>query len=188
VGHAGHSFEAVEAVLANPFPPGTDPARILLSAVPRVRTPDDDEVHHLSYWQVHLWESLLRFRRAFGSPACTERLRAGYPEIDAAALRLAERATSGFPLTPIDSVGCHSALKELKAAAAALEVTVAALAGRTPSATAQFEAPVAVVEHPPYAVVRSVRSVTPMVPVDGNAPAGTASQDLFVLSTPPTRS
>ncbi len=188
MGHAGHSFEAVEAVLANPFPPGTDPARILLPAVPRVRTPDDDKVHHLSYWQVHLWETLLRFRRAFGNPACTERLRADYPEIDAAALRLAERATSGFPLAPIDSVGCHSALKELKATAAALEVTVAALADRTPSATAQFEEPEAVVEQPPYAVVRSVRPVTPMVPVDGSAPAVTATQDVFVTSTPLSRS
>jgi hypothetical protein len=183
----GHSFEAVEAVLANPFPPGTDPARILLPAVPRVRTPDDDEVHHLSYWQVHLWETLLRFRRAFGNPACTERLRADYPEIDAAALRLAERATSGFPLAPIDSVGCHSALKDLKASAAALEVTVAALAERRPPA-AQFEGPVAAVEHPPRAEVRSEFPVTLMDPVDGEAPDGSAPRDPFVTSTAPSRS
>ncbi len=187
MGHAGHSFEAVEAVLANPFPPGTDPARILLPAVPRVRTPDDDEVHHRSYWQVHLWETLLRFRRAFGNPACPERLRAGYPEIDAAALRLAERATSGFPLAPIDSVGCHSALKDLKVSAVSLEFTVAALAERTPSDPAPFEEPVEAVEKPPPGA-RSDRSVTPVVLVGGSTPPGTAPRDLFVSSTAPSRS
>ena len=35
---------------------------------------------------------------------------------------------SGFPLSPIDSVGCHSQLKELRAGALGLEATVAALA------------------------------------------------------------
>ena len=51
----------------------------------------------------------------------------GYFEVDRAAVRLAERATSGFPLSPIDSVGCHSMLKELRAGALGLEATVAAL-------------------------------------------------------------
>ena len=80
------------------------------------------------YWQAHLWETLLRYRRAYRDPACPDRLRAGYDEVAEAALRLAERATSGFPLSPIDSVGCHSTLKELRAGALGLEATVAALA------------------------------------------------------------
>ena len=127
VGHEGHSFEAVEAVVANPFPPGTDPALIRLPAVARLRSREDTEENHLRYWQAHLWESLLRYRRAYRDPACPDRLRAGYFDVDQAAVRLAERATSGFPLSPIDSVGCHSMLKELRAGALGLEATVAAL-------------------------------------------------------------
>ena len=70
----------------------------------------------------------LRYRRAFHHPACTDRLRAGYDEVAGTAVRLAERATSAFPLSPIDSVGCHSTLKELRAGARGLEATVEALA------------------------------------------------------------
>lgn len=127
MGHEGHSFEAVEAVLANPFPPGTDPTHVRLPAVARLRSPEDTEENHLRYWQAHLWETLLRYRRAFGAPACTDRLRAGYADVDRTAVQLAERATSGFPLSPIDSVGCHSTLKELRAGALRLEETVSAL-------------------------------------------------------------
>jgi len=126
--HEGHSFEVVESVLSNPFLPGIDPVHIRLPALPRVRSTEDDEAHLLRYWQVHLWETLLRYRRAFGNPACTERIRAGYPDVDEAALWLAHRATSGFPLAPIDSVDCHSALKVLKADVTSLETTVSALA------------------------------------------------------------
>jgi len=121
VGQEGHSFEAVEAVVANPFPPGIDPDLIRLPAVARLRSPEDTGENHLRYWQAHLWETLLRYRRAYRDPACTDRLRAGYFEVDQAAVRLAERATSGFPLSPIDSVGCHSMLKELHAGALGLE-------------------------------------------------------------------
>ena len=127
MGHEGHSFEAVEAVVANPFPPGTDPELVRLPAVARVRSPEDTEENHLRYWQAHLWETLLRYRRGYRDPACPDRLRAGYFEVDQAAVQLAERATSGFPLSPIDSVGCHSMLKELRAGALGLEATVAAL-------------------------------------------------------------
>ncbi len=127
MGQEGHSFEAVEAVVANPFPPGIDPDLIRLPAVARLRSPEDTGENHLRYWQAHLWETLLRYRRAYRDPACTDRLRAGYFEVDQAAVRLAERATSGFPLSPIDSVGCHSMLKELHAGALGLEGTVAAL-------------------------------------------------------------
>jgi hypothetical protein len=127
VGHEGHSFEAVEGLLANPFPPGTDPAEVRLPAVPRLRSPEDTAENHLRYWQAHVWEALLRYRRAYRDPACPDRLRAGYFEVNEAAVRLAERATSGFPLSPIDSVGCHSMLKELRAGALGIEATVAAL-------------------------------------------------------------
>jgi len=127
VGHEGHSFEAVEAVVANPFPPGTDPTLIRLPAVARLRSLEDTEANHLRYWQAHVWETLLRYRRSYRDPACTDRLRSGYFEVDQAAVRLVERATSGFPLSPIDSVGCHSMLKELRAGALGLEATVAAL-------------------------------------------------------------
>ena len=127
LGHEAHSFEAVEAVLANPYPPGTDPASIRLPSVPRLRTPEDNEENHLAYWRAHLWETLLRYRRAYHDPACTEHLRAGYGEVAETAVGLAERATSGFPLSPIDSVACHTTLKELHAGAVGLEATVVAL-------------------------------------------------------------
>lgn len=127
LGQEGHSFEAVESVVANPFPPGTDPADIRLPPVPRLRSPEDTEANHLLYWRAHLWETLLRYRRAYHDPGCPDRLRAGYDEVAEAALRLAERATSGFPLSPIDSVGCHSTLKDLRAGALGLESTVTAL-------------------------------------------------------------
>ncbi len=128
LGQEGHSFEAVESVVANPFPPGTDPDAIPLPAVARLRSAEDNEENHLRYWQAHLWETLLRYRRAYRAPACPDGLRAGYDDVAGVALRLAERATSGFPLSPIDSVGCHSTLKELRSGALGLEATVAALA------------------------------------------------------------
>ncbi len=149
LGHEGHSFEAVESVLANPFPPGTDPEVVRLPSVPRLRSPEDTEANHLLYWQAHLWETLLRYRRAYHDPACTERLRAGYTEVAEAAVHLAERATSGFPLSPIDSVGCHTALKELHAGALGLEATVAALASGADAVHAPAAAP-APVAHPDF--------------------------------------
>ena len=74
MGQEGHSFEAVEAVVANPFPPGIDPDLIRLPAVARLRSPEDTGENHLRYWQAHLWETLLRYRRAYRDPACTDRL------------------------------------------------------------------------------------------------------------------
>jgi hypothetical protein len=140
VGHQGHSFQAVEVVLGNPYPPGTDPSLIRLPAVARVRSPEDTEENHLRYWAAHVWESLLRYRRAYADPSCPDRLRAGYFEVDEAAVRLAERATSGFPLSPLDSVGCHSMLKELRAGALQLESTVAALTDTAQTDTAPTDA------------------------------------------------
>lgn len=114
-------------MLSNPFLPGIDPIHVHLPAMPRARSPQDDEAHFLRYWQVHLWETLLRFRRAFGSASCTERIRADYPAVDEAAVHLARRVTSGFPLAPIDSAECLSTLKALKADSLSLDATVSAL-------------------------------------------------------------
>ena len=173
-GHEGHSFEAVEALLPNVFPPGTDPARIRLPSVPRLRSPEDDEAHHLRYWQVHVWKTLLRYRRAYADPACTARLRAEYPEVDEVAVRLAGRTASGFPLTPIDSVGCHSALRELQAGATALESTVAALAARSDAFL------------PDPTSVPPVAAVAVAIPPESSAieavPAEPMAQELFVTS------
>lgn len=174
LGHEGHSFEAVESVVANPFPPGTDPATIRLPSVPRLRSPEDNEANHHLYWQAHLWETLLRYRRADHDPACPDRLRAGYEEVAEVSLRLAERATSAFPLSPIDSVGCHSTLKELRASALGLEATVAALAdgagaGETtvgPARPTDFTSVMATVAAPVEPVV---------VPAGGAPVAATAS-------------
>lgn len=178
MGHEGHSFEAVEAVLANPFPPGTDPALVRLPAVARLRSPEDTEENHRLYWQAHLWETLLRYRRAYGDPSCTDRLRAGYFEVDDTAVRLARRATSGFPLSPIDSVGCHSTLKDLRAGALALEATVAALAHDGPAGVPAGSGAVAPV-------------ATAAVDADGADASGSVdpveaplTQDLFAGPTP----
>ena len=210
LGHEGHSFEAVESVVANPFPPGTDPATIHLPSVPRLRSPEDNEANHRLYWQAHLWETLLRYRRAYHDPACPDRLRAGYDEVAAVSLALAERAMSGFPLSPIDSVGCHSTLKELRASALGLEATVAALADGSgadevpigPAPSTDFTAVMATVAAPAAPVAghvatdpggRAVPAAVETAGVDGGGdeaegpdrPAGVPlTQDLFAHPSP----
>jgi hypothetical protein len=210
LGHEGHSFEAVEAVLANPFPPGTDPADIRLPPVPRLRSPEDNEANHRLYWQAHLWETLLRYRRAYRDPACPDRLHAGYDEVAGDSLHLAERAMSAFPLSPIDSVGCHSALKELRASALGLEATVAALADGSgadeatigPARSTDFTAVMATVAAPaaptavPVGAAPTAVAVPAVVDPDdgGTEPTGGGTpdepavapltQDLFAQSSP----
>jgi len=93
-----------------------------------VRSPEDDEAHHLHYWRSHLWAVLRRYRTAYTDPGCTAALREGYDDVVAEAVQLAERV-SAQPLSPLESVACHSALKELTAGVASLEATVAALRG-----------------------------------------------------------
>ena len=182
MGHEGHSFEAVEAIVANPFPSGTDPALIRLPAVARLRSPEDTEENHLRYWQAHLWACLLRYRRAYRDPACPDRLRAGYFEVDQAAVRLAERATSGFPLSPIDSVGCHAMLKELRNGALGLEATVTALSDGVAVPGAADRVP-------------SAGTDAAVVPVDADGPLLAAPQgdapltrDLYMRPPPPSSS
>ena len=182
MGHEGHSFEAVEAVVANPFPPGTDPALVRLPAVPRLRSPEDTEENHLRYWQAHLWETLLRFRRAYRDPSCPDRLRAGYFDVDEAALRLAERATSGFPLSPIDSVGCHSMLKELRAGALGLEATVAALSDGAAGPLADDWVP------PSGAGPGAIDVDTGGTPVAVAPEEAPLTRDLYMRPPPPTSS
>ena len=171
----GHSFEAVEALLPNLFPPGTDPTRIWLPPVPKPQSPGGDEAHLLRYWQVHVWKTLLRYRRAYADPACTDRLRSGYPAVEEAAVRLAGRVASGGALNPMDSVGCHSILRELEAGAAALESTITALsADSDPSRPEPTSLPkVAAVAIPPVS------------PVADAVPAGPMAPDVFVTSSPP---
>jgi hypothetical protein len=122
-------FESVSAVLEDPFPPGLDPATVRLPSVPRLRSDDDDAAHHRAYWQMHLWSTLDRYRRAYSDPGCTPTLQADYPRVADEASRLAQRATASHPIGPIDTVACHATLKELRAGATALEDTVVALRG-----------------------------------------------------------
>ncbi|HEX7443017.1 MAG TPA: hypothetical protein VF320_03960, partial [Acidimicrobiales bacterium] len=169
---------AVEALLPNLFPPGTDPNLIWLPPMPRPHSPDGDEAHYLRYWQVHIWKTLLRYRRAYAHPVCTERLRAGYPEVEEVAVQLAGRVASGYALNPIDSVGCHSALRDLEAGATALESTIAALAGGSDTS------------HPVPAGAPPTIDVADATAPESSAtevvPAGPKARDLFIssLSTP----
>jgi len=124
-----YGFESVQAVSSDPFPPGVDPETVRLPPVPRFRSPDDDEAHHRDYWQAHVWVLLHRYRRTFADPACPPALRGDYPGVADQALRLVERATGAHPISPMDSVACHSALKDLRTGVSALEDTVVALHG-----------------------------------------------------------
>jgi len=169
-----HSFEAVEELLPNLYPAGTDPARIWLPPVPQLHSAADDEAHHWRYWQVHVWKCLLRYRRAYAHPACTDRLRTGYPGVDEVAARLAQRVASGFPLTPIDSVRCHAALRVLEAGATTLESTVAALAtGPEPVHPEPTTVPL---------MVPVVESAAPGRSVPIAVPDEATSRDLFVTA------
>jgi len=123
-----YGFGAVQAVLPDPFPAGVDPSALRLPPVPRARSLEDDEAHHRHYWQSHIWAVLHRYRTAYADPGCTAALRDGYEAVVVEALQLAERVTAQ-PLSPLESVACHSVLKELTAGVASLESTVAALRG-----------------------------------------------------------
>ena len=125
----GFGFGKVDDVLADPFAPGVVPASVRLPSVPKVRSADDDEAHHREYWRAHVWAALHRYRSAFEDPACPPSLRADHARVAEEAGRLVARATGTYPISPIDSVACHAALKDLVAGAASLEQTVAALRG-----------------------------------------------------------
>jgi|GEM_PF-2155601 len=125
----GYGFEAVDDVLADPFPPGVDPTTVRLPSVPKLRSAEDDEAHHRAYWRAHVWAALHAYRRAFEDPVCPPWLQADYAGVVRKARSLVERATGTYPISPLDSVACHAALKELVAGARALEQTVGALHG-----------------------------------------------------------
>jgi hypothetical protein len=125
----GYGFGAVDDVLADPFPPGADPAALRLPSIPKVRSAEDDEAHHRAYWRAHIWAALHIYRRAFEDPACPPSLQGDYPRVTDEARTLVDRATGSYPISPMDSVACHAALKDLLAGARALEHTVAALRG-----------------------------------------------------------
>ena len=125
----GCGFATVADVLTDPFPPGLDPATVRLPTVPRVRSPEDDADHHRAYWRAHVWATLRRYQASFDDPACPPSPRADCGRVADEARRLLARATATHPISPLDSVSCHAALKELTAGAVALEQTVAALRG-----------------------------------------------------------
>ncbi len=125
----GHRFEAVAHAFADPFPPGLDPATVRLPSVPKLRSADDDEAHHREYWRAHVWAVLHRYRAAYADPACPASLRADHDRVADEARCLLVRATGTHPISPLDSVACHTALKGLASGVTALERTVAPLRG-----------------------------------------------------------
>ena len=162
----GYGFPTVAAVLPDPFPPGSDPGSVRLPTVPRVRSAEDDEPHHRAYWQAHVWEALLRYRRAFADPACTSWLRSSYDRVESEALQLVTRATGTFPISPIDSVACHAALKDLRHGSVSLEETVRALRGTS-------------VERVPVAAGDPAGTAM----VVGGSPSGSGGQDFFASAS-----
>jgi len=184
----GYGFEAVEAALADPFPPGPLPARVRMPSVPKVRSAEDDEAHLRAYWRSHVWAVLHRYRAAFEDPACPPSLAADYPRVTSKALHLVERATASHPITPIDSVACHAALKDLTSGAAVLERTVAALRGAPEVLPA--DPPAAqlgrAVQAPGSAAAHAVADAdtdTDELPAQ-RAPAGVHGQDFFPPGAP----
>lgn len=165
-----YGFTAVEAVLSDPFPPGLDPATVRLPTVPRVRSADDDEAHHRAYWRASVWAVLRRYQVAYADPACSGALRDGYPAVAADALRLADRASGPHPMSPLDSVACHAALKDLTAGVASLESTVAALRTRPVASPVPALAPFA------GAGARGVALAVAVAPGAGVAGAAGASE------------
>jgi hypothetical protein len=90
----GYGFAAVADVLADPFPPGLDAARVRLPTVPRLRSAEDDASHHRAYWRAHVWAALRRYQVAFEDPACPPWLRADHARVADEARRLLDRATA----------------------------------------------------------------------------------------------
>jgi len=125
--HGGFGFAAVDDVLADPYPGDLDLATVRLPSVPRVRSAEDDEAHHRAYWRAHVWAALHVYRRAFEDPVCPPWLRAEYARVAGDARTLVDRATGTYPISPLDSVACHAALKDLVSGARSLEQTVEAL-------------------------------------------------------------
>ena len=168
-----YGFAAVADVLADPFPPGLDTARVRLPTVPRLRSARDDASHHREYWRAHVWAALRRYQVAFEDPSCPPSLRADHARVADEARRLLGRATATHPISPLDSVACHAALKDLTAGAAALEGTVAALRG----------APVVPPAGPPAIDRGGVAHAPPPPPQATDDPA---SPDAGHVPSPPT--
>ena len=183
----GYGFESVDDVLADPFPTGFDPAVVRLPAVPKVRSAEDDEAHHRAYWRAHVWAALHVYRRALEDPACPPSLQADYPRVAQGARTLVDRATGTFPISPIDSVACHAALKDLLAGARTLERTVEALRG-SPDALPADPAPVDLTRvggadgdaHDDASAVRD----DPVEPPEARLPAGVQGVDFFAPVVP----
>ena len=107
----GYGFATVAGVVADPFPPGLDPAAVRLPTVPKLRSAEDDEAHHREYWRAHVWATLHRYQTGYEDPACPPSLRADHGRVADEARRLLERATATHPISPLDSVACHAALE-----------------------------------------------------------------------------
>jgi len=175
----GYGFATVAGVVADPFPPGLDPAAVRLPTVPKLRSAEDDEAHHREYWRAHVWATLHRYQAGYEDPACPPSLRADHGRVADEARRLLERATATHPISPLDSVACHAALKDLTAGAAALERTVVALRG----------APEVLPADPPDADRRGAAIAPVGAPLPGTPPAaapapGVHGQDFFAPATP----
>ena len=98
-----YGFEMVDAVLPDPYPPGVDPS------------------------SVHVWVLLHRYSRVFTDPDCPTIVHDEYPRVAHEALRLVERASGVHPISPLDAVACHTALKDLRKGAVTCEGTLVAL-------------------------------------------------------------
>src|SRR5664280_1217668 len=180
-------FSSVGAVLPDPFPLGVDPDTVRLPTVPRVRSPEDDDAHHRAYWRAHIWAVLHRYRRAYLDADCPVALRDGYPAVEADAQRLAQRAGAPHPISPIDSVACHAALKELGAACTTLEATVAALRSHPVVDRDLARPPTAhlpAADLPDPVAPDDADRVADAVPVDDGMAQGVAGQDFFPTSSP----
>ena len=188
----GEWFAAVADVCADPFPPGFDPATVRLPTAPAPRSPQDDGPHHRAYWQAHVWAVLRRYATAYRDPACPPALRAESDRVAADARRLLERATGAFPISPLDSVACHAALKELTAGAVVLERTVAAPRGTAggqsaePHATDLPAADLPAVDGPADSDADDGPTVADDEPTphDDAPPAGVHGQDFFAPAPP----
>jgi hypothetical protein len=183
-----YGFEAIDGVLADPFPPGFDPATVRLPSIPKLRSAEDDEAHHREYWRAHVWAALHVYRRAFEDPACPPSLQADYARVAEEASNLVGRATGTYPISPLDSVACHAALKELLFGARALERTVVALRG----------VPDVLPADPPAGELLVVDGTDDTAPDDGpagppdpmelpeaRAPTGVHGPDFFAAVAPP---
>jgi len=127
-----------------------------------------------------VWAVLHRYRTAYEDPACPPTLRADHDRVAEEALRLVERATGAHPISPLDSVACHAALRDLAAGAGVLEQTVAALRGvpdvRAPEPAAGGRRTAAGADAPQPVEVPGVTGST--------APSGVHGHDFFASAAP----